>query len=212
MNTPEEYAMEEFYDQISKELYPEHKEQAIEEFTDEKLKSYYLKNPAVMRPAVNAIQEGNWQLENTKYSSSLIFYVTAIELLLKATLLRPVLYGLIHNEGLAEIMVKHILGQTGVARYENLLAQLFNNLTGIEVKEITRENENKKLLVECKELQTIRNNIIHQGVSCTKKDAAKGKLVSISVYEKIVQPMLHSIGLNAIEKGDIVESVQANQL
>jgi len=38
MNTPEEYAMEEFYDQISKELYPEHKEQAIEEFTDEKTK------------------------------------------------------------------------------------------------------------------------------------------------------------------------------
>ena len=98
MNTPEEYAMEDFYDQISKELYPEHKEQAIEEFTEEKLKSYYLQNPDVMRPAVDAIQEGNWQLEQKKYSSSLVFYVTAIELLLKATLLRPVLYGWSHTQ------------------------------------------------------------------------------------------------------------------
>jgi len=52
-------AMDEFYDQISAELYPEHKEQAIEEFTEKKLKSYYLQNPDVMRPAVDAIQEGN---------------------------------------------------------------------------------------------------------------------------------------------------------
>ncbi|WP_169709471.1 hypothetical protein [Deferrisoma camini] len=49
-------AMDEFYDQISKELYPEHKEQAIEEFTQEKLKSYYLQNPGVMRPAVEATE------------------------------------------------------------------------------------------------------------------------------------------------------------
>ena len=116
-------AMDEFYDQISKELYPEHKEQAIEEFTEERLKSYYLQNPDVMRPAVDAIQEGNWQLDQERFSPALVFYVTAIELLLKATLLRPVLYGLIHNEGIAEIMIKHILGQTGVERYENLLAQ-----------------------------------------------------------------------------------------
>ena len=132
---PEDAAMDEFYDQISKEIYPEHKEQAIEEFTKEKLKSYYLLNPGVMRPAVDAIQEGNWLLENKRFSPALVFYVTAIELLLKATLLRPVLYGLIHNESLAEIMVKHILGQTGFDRYENLLAQLFDSLANINIRQ-----------------------------------------------------------------------------
>lgn len=64
---PEDAAMDEFYDLISKELYPEHKEQAIEEFTDDKLKSYYQDNPDVMRPAVDAIQEGNWQLKEGRY-------------------------------------------------------------------------------------------------------------------------------------------------
>ena len=199
-------AMDEFYDQISKELYPEHKEQAIEEFTQEKLKSYYLQNPGVMRPAVEAIEEGNWQLGQKRYSPALVFYVTAIELLLKATLLRPVLYGLIHNEGLAEIMIKHILGQTGVERYENLLAQLFDNLADIDVKNISREGTKTKLFVECRELQRVRNNVIHQGQSCAEKDAEKGKLVSVAVFEQIVRPMLYSLGLTVIEKGRIVES------
>ncbi|WP_169709472.1 hypothetical protein [Deferrisoma camini] len=152
------------------------------------------------------IQEGNWQLEQKRYSPALVFYVTAIELLLKATLLRPVLYGLIHNEGLAEIMIKHILGQTGVERYENLLAQLFDNLADIDVKKISREGTKTKLFVECRELQKVRNNVIHQGQSCTDKDAEKGKLVSIAVFEQIVRPMLYSLGLTVIEKGRIVEA------
>jgi len=201
---PHDAAMDEFYDQISKDLYPEHKEQAIEEFTEEKLKSYYQQNPDVMRPAVDAIQEGNWQLEQKRYSPALVFYVTAIELLLKATLLRPVLYGLIHNEGLAEIMIKHILGQTSVERYENLLAQLFDNLANIDVRQISREGAQAKLFVECRELQKIRNNIIHQGVFCTETEAEKGKLVSVAVFEKIVRPMLFSIGLTVIKEGKIV--------
>lgn len=212
MNTPEEYAMEDFYDQISRELYPEHKEQAIEEFTEEKLKSYYLKNPKVMRPAVDAIQEGKWQLENERYSSSLIFYVTAIELLLKATLLRPVLHGLIHHEGLAEIMTNYILGQTGIVRYEKLLSQLFENITGINLGEITRDGTQQQLFAECKELQKNRNNAIHQGAVCTKQEAEKARIVSIAVFERIVQPTLHSIGLNVIEEGEIRDGIQTNQL
>lgn len=212
MNTPDEYAMEDFYDQISRELYPEHKEQAIVEFTDEKLKSYYQKNPNVMRPAVDAIQEGNWQLKHEHYPSALVFYVTSIELLLKATLLRPVLYGLIHNEGLSEIMINNILGQTGIVRYEKLLSQLFENIADIKLDEITREDTQVKLFSECKQLQKIRNNIIHQGAVCTKHEAEKGKLVSAAVFEKIVQPMLHSIGLNVIEKGEITDDIQTKNL
>jgi hypothetical protein len=68
-------ARDEFYEQISRELYPEHKEQAIEEFTSERLRSYYQRNPDVMRPAVDAIQEGNWQSRQGRFSAALLFYV-----------------------------------------------------------------------------------------------------------------------------------------
>ena len=36
-------AWDEFYDRMSEELYPDHKDQAITEFTEERLQSYYLK-------------------------------------------------------------------------------------------------------------------------------------------------------------------------
>jgi hypothetical protein len=48
-------AMDEFYEQISRELYPDHKQQAIQEFTAERLRSFYVQSPNVMRPAVEAI-------------------------------------------------------------------------------------------------------------------------------------------------------------
>jgi hypothetical protein len=42
---PEDAAWDEAYENISRELYPEHKEQAISEFTAERLRSYYTMHP-----------------------------------------------------------------------------------------------------------------------------------------------------------------------
>ena len=66
-----------------------------------------------MRPAVDALQEGKRLNEAKHYAAAVVFFVTAIELLLKATVLKPVVHGLIHNEGLANILVQHTLGQAG---------------------------------------------------------------------------------------------------
>ncbi len=47
-----------------------------------------------MRPAVDAIQQGK-QLQANKYrSAAQVFFMSAVEILLKATLLRPVICGL----------------------------------------------------------------------------------------------------------------------
>jgi len=40
-------ARDEMYELISYELYPDHKQQAIEEFTTDRLRSYYVKHPSV---------------------------------------------------------------------------------------------------------------------------------------------------------------------
>ena len=47
---------DEMYDVISQELYPGHKQQAIEEFSSDCLRSYYVKNPGVMMPAVETFR------------------------------------------------------------------------------------------------------------------------------------------------------------
>lgn len=192
-------AMDALYDEIREELYPE----AIDEFTAERLRSFYVKHPDLMRPAVDALQEGKVLREMKHYSAAVVFFVSAIELLLKATLLKPVVYGLVHHEALADVIVQHALGQTGFDRYEGLLANLFSTFAEMDLKEICRDDSSTKLLTECTQLQKLRNNIIHQGASCNEPDAEKAFHVSVAVYELIVRPMLHALKLTVEEKGEI---------
>lgn len=196
-------AWDDLYDKISEELYPEHKDQAITEFTKDRLQSFYLKNPKVMRPAVDAIQEGNSLQENGHNSAALVFFVSAVEILLKATLLRPVIYGLVHNEALAEIIVKNALGQTGFRRYEGLLSKIFQEHAGMELSSVNRKSSSKSLLDECRDIQDIRNKIIHQGLQCSTDEAELSRLVAIGVFETIVRPVLYSIDLTVVEHGEI---------
>ncbi len=200
-------ARDNFYDQISEELYPDHKLQAIEEFTADRLLSFYIQHPTVMLQAIDALQEGKTLLELKRYSAAVVFFVSAVELLLKATLLKPVVYGLVHHEALADIIVQHALGQTGFDRYESLLANLFTRLAKMDLSAIYREGSTEKLLEESKRLQKLRNRIIHQGAKATETEADTALLVAVATYEKIVEPMLHAIGLNVGEKGVISPSL-----
>src|SRR5436189_3774333 len=199
--TEEDAARDAFYEQISQELYPEHKAQAIEEFTAERLCSFYVKHSKVMQPAVDALQEGKALHGEGHHAAAVVFFASAVELLLKATLLQPVVYGLVHHDGLADIIVSQALGQTGFDRYQNLMANLFSELAGIDIKTISRKGSEKPLLAECTELQKIRNEIIHKGNRCSAEQADMGLEVSVAAYQSIVFPMLRALGLTVIEQG-----------
>ena len=111
-------ALDEMYDRIGEELYPEHSAKAIEEFTADHLRSFYLKHPEVMCPALLSYREAKALHETSHYAAALVFFVTSIEQFLKATLLKPVVFGLIHNDGLADVVVQYALGQSGFDRYK----------------------------------------------------------------------------------------------
>lgn len=200
---PHDAARDEMYEQMSRELYPDHKAQAITEFTNSRLQSYYVANPRVMRPAVDAIQEGNRLRANCHYGAAVVSYVTAVELLLKATLLKPVVHGLVHSDGLAEVIVQQALGQSGFDRYVNLLKRLFADLVNLDIAAVTRPLASKPLLEECTQQQKLRNKIIHQGTSADSEQAELAYLVAVAVYELVVKPMLGALGLWVVERGEI---------
>jgi len=202
--TPSEAAWEEFYDKMSEELYSEHKDQAIDEFTMERLQSFYLKNPKVMRSAVEAIQEGKELQTGEHFSAACIFFVSAIEILFKTTLLKPVIYGLIHNEELAEVVVKNVLNQSGFTRYENLMSKIFLELSNIDLSGVKRASSDNSLMIECKEFQNMRNRIIHQGFKIGSEDAELSRLVAVAVFDLVVKPVLSSMDLQVVEHGEIV--------
>jgi len=186
---------DEFYEYISRWLYPEHKAQAISEFTDDRLRSFYINNPQVMIPAVNVMREGISLRDKGHFAAALVFFCTGIELLLKATILKPVVYGLVHSAQLADVIVEHTFGQTGFDRYTKLLSKLYAELAKLDMNTITRPGAQKRLMEECKEVQALRNKIIHQGALCTAEESNTALDVVNAVYDSIVKPILKSLGL-----------------
>src|SRR5712692_1013915 len=144
--TPEDAARDQFFEELEKELYPQHKEQAIEEFTRERLQSFYAKNPDVAANAVRSYKEAKSLLDHGHASASFVFSVSTIEQFLKIALLKPVVYGLAHHEPLADLVVDLTIGQNGFDRYNKLLSKLFESLAGIDIANVTRQGSPKKLL------------------------------------------------------------------
>ena len=194
-------ALDEFYESLDKELYPDHKIRAIAEFTYARLNSYYLKHPEVMRPALVAYKEARGLHESKHYSAALVFFVTSIELSLKDTLLRPVVYGLVHSETLADAIVQHTIGQAGFDRYKKLLSKLFVDIADIDLATVRRDGAGKALLEEASDVQIIRNKILHQGAICSEAESSLAKEVTELVFAKIVSPMFNELGLSVKDKG-----------
>ena len=105
----EDAARDEAYESLSRELYPEHREQAISEFIAERLRSYYALHPDVTTPGVRAYKEAKALLVGGHFSAALVFASSATEIFLKAALLRPIVYGLVHSEALAQAVVDSAL-------------------------------------------------------------------------------------------------------
>ena len=198
---PGDEAWDDFYSSLSEELYPEHKAQAISEFTRDRLRSFYLMNPDLMVPALAMYMESKVLWSMKRPTPTVVFYMTTLELLLKATLLKPIVYGLVHNEGLAGLIVEHALGQTGLHRYKGLLAKIYQDLTGLDISKVSRTGSSMPLLDESLELQKIRNKIIHQGDQALIEEANRSKEIVSEAFDSIVHPILLSLGLKLIPGG-----------
>ena len=178
---PTDAAWDEAYERMSQELYPEHREQAISEVTTDRLQSYYLRNPAITHPGFRMQNEALKLLANGHYSAALVFAASATEQFLKVALLRPVVYGLVHFDSLAEMIVNSALSQTGYLRYTKLLSGLFNTLTSTELAKITLPGKSKSLLNEASELQSRRNDVVHKAEEIFEVEAASAIEVSAGV-------------------------------
>lgn len=192
-------ARDAFYDQISNE--------AIDEFTADRLKSYYDDHFTTMQPALRTLHEATRLLKNDHPSAAMVFAAAAVELLLKYTILQPLIYGLIHNENMANVIVNYTLGQTGFSRYDQLLKDLFQEVAGVDITTVRRRTgAHKTLIEECKELSKQRNKIMHSGDTATREDATNACDVAQAVYWLFVAQMLTALGLYIFDDGVISRS------
>lgn len=186
-------AMDEFYDRVSDELFPEHKEIAIEEFIEERMQSYFLQNPNIIAPAIDCSNHAN-QLMEVSPQGALTMYTTAIELFIKSALLKPVLFGMVHNENIAGLIVDSSIGQSGFSRYNKLLTALCIHAANIDLASI-KGMQKKPILKEAEQIQAIRNKVVHQGYKATAEEMGQSKNIAYLMLTEVVEPVLKNLNL-----------------
>lgn len=204
--SPEDSAWDEAYESMSRELYPEHKAQAIVEFSYERLRSFYAKTPDVLVPAVRNFKQATFLYESGQHAAALVFSASATELFLKGALLRPVVYGLVHSEALAELVVEAALAQTGFKRYQALLSGLFREISHFDIRTLAREGSNMPLLAEASNLQEERNGVMHRGDYVSREQAESAVAVASAVFGQIVANVLWELGFSVQKGGHLVDA------
>lgn len=161
MDTPEDIAREEAYEHLAEEI----AQQAIDEFTSARLRSYYLAHPDVAVGAISLYLEAKTLIALSP-SAALVLFVTSIEVGLKVALLKPVVYGLVHNESVAELVSNLAVKHNGFDRFTGLLSRLLREYGKIDFEAFTIEGHPKALWEEFNGLQSARNGVLHRADAC----------------------------------------------
>ena len=177
--TPQEAQHEEWLDQ----LYEEHKDQAIEEFTEERLQSYYRNNPELVQPARSVLEEARNLLPHSA-RASIVLASVAIEVGLKRAILGPVVFGLVHDESVAGLITDLVIAARQ-SDYKNLLFKILEDHGNVNLDTYTREGGLKPLMQEYQEIQKDRNRVIHKAEPIAPERAAEAVAVATAVLEEL---------------------------
>jgi hypothetical protein len=177
------------------ELYAEHSKQAIEEFTAERLQSFYLNNPLLVKPPLDALVESRLLL-GAHPAAALVFAAIATEVGLKEVLLKPVVYGLVHSESAATLITELALGHTGMDRFRDLLYQILSEHGGLDLGSFVRPGCSKKLWEEVRDVQKRRNAILHRAELRSYEDVRQSIEVASCILETLFPAVATQLGLH----------------
>lgn len=177
--TPDEAEREEWLDQ----LYEEHREQAIEEFTEERLQSYYRNNPELVQSARSVLQEARNLLPYSA-RASIVLAGTVIEVGIKRAILGPIVFGLVHDESVAGLITDLVITARH-SDYKNLLFKILEDHGNVNLNTYTREGGLKPLMQEFQDIQKDRNRVIHRADPVEPERAAEAVAVATAVLEEL---------------------------
>jgi hypothetical protein len=180
------------------ELYRQHYEDAVREFTAERLQSYYVAHPSLAEPVNGILQDAQVLLPSNR-RAALVFAVIAVELAIKTVLLKPIVFGLVHIEGLARFITELTIQQTGMGRFEDLLTNILAQFGGVDLKSFTRAGSTKTLWKEIEEVQKARNAVVHRGESVPEETANLAVAIASTLLNNIFPLVLAKLDLHLHE-------------
>ena len=189
--TEDEYA----YDEWMAQLYEEHKAEAIEEFTYERLHSYYSGNRLLAEPAFRMLREAQNLIE-VNATAGFIFGAVAMEVGLKETLLKPIVFGLVHVASSASLVTNLVMSHQSMDRYKELLLQILRDHGGVDLQSYRRPGSSKIIWEEIKNVQTKRNSILHTAQTASHEEAALALGVASTIVGELFNAVVTRMGLH----------------
>lgn len=196
----DEHHDEYLYDQYMEELYEQHSKEAIAEFTAERLGSFYRNNPLIARPATAALEEARLLLELGHDSAALLFAVISSEVAVKNVLLKPVVYGLVHDDATALLVTESTVGRGGAGQFKDLLFELLSRHGGIDLRSYKRTEAKITLWEELQTVQKARNPLVHQAEFVDKEYAEIGVTAAQALLHDVFPTVLDTLGLHVHEQ------------
>ncbi|VAX24271.1 hypothetical protein MNBD_NITROSPINAE03-1526 [hydrothermal vent metagenome] len=183
------------YERYMSDLYEEHYHEAIEEFTDELLISYYTDNKLLAKPAINSLCEAR-KLEGANPTAVFILAAIAVEVGLKVTLLKPIIFGLVHDNSVASLITDLTVSHPAMKKYQQLLLRVLDQHGGVNIEKIIREGSDKTLWDEIKEVKELRNLIMHRAEKASIANADLALGVASTILEKVFPDVVAKMGLH----------------
>jgi len=192
------------YDEFIDQLYKEVRDSVLDDnqlydrlvnaFKGARLLDYYLDHPNVLVPAQETLAEAR-SLVGAFPRAALIFAVVAVEVCLRDAMLTPVLHGSFHTPESADVLVRLLVGTKDEKLIKALLRVLASH-TQIDLQTFTRSGANKPLWEEMRELQRMRNRIIHAAEKATDAEAKEALELAEVFLGHVFGGVINGLGLH----------------
>jgi hypothetical protein len=168
--------------------------QVIDHFAAERLQSFYVENPTVAKPALLALTEAR-ALVKAHPSAAVVLAVTATEVGLKSTLLKPILHGLVHLDTVAAMIAELVPDQRN-DKFKDVLFTILRECGGVDLRSHTRPGGTRKLWDEIAEIQRVRNRVVHRADQASPEEARTAVDIATVVVEQLFPTVVNNLGLH----------------
>jgi len=165
----------------------------IEQFTSERLQSFYLANPAVAERALCALEEAR-ALKALHPSAALVFATIAIEAGLKTTLLKPILHGLVNIDSAAVLIARLVPAQHN-EDFKKILFGILKDVGGVGLLAFKQPGWNQSLWEEILNTRKRRNEVIHGAAQVPLTEAEHAIEIASAVLEDLFPQVIAALGL-----------------
>ena len=172
---------------------------SLEQIAQDNVRSYLgVHGDAVEKRVRQCILESKKLNDSNFWGPSLSLSITAIEIIIRFMILRPLVQGAFLSEEWAEILSKRI-AKGRSAEDRKILPSILHQW-GIDITKI-KTNSNELLWEIIKNLIQTRHDFVHSGAEVKEQDARKGLEAADSLITNVIYPISEKLGFTLTETG-----------